>query len=149
MTRKKSPRPFEGLSVTSRGFHKLLELTMDDRREADIYSLKPGDMVRIDVAPQFDSNDTKFYSPSSFFFYKYSFGGKISFLANYQSGLTEHTCKIEDIKVMDGGYDGHFAAINIGCRKDKKFEDKGSKAYWKRWGLMKRVWDATPTCDYM
>ena len=122
---------------------------MDDNREADIYSLRPGDMVRIDVDPKFDCSEVKFYSPSSLFFYKYSFGGRVSFLANYHSGLTEHTCKINDMKVMGGGYDGHFAVINIGCRKDKKFEDKSSRAYRKRWGLMQRVWDATPTCDYM
>ena len=67
---KKSSRPYEGISVTSKG---LISGTMDERREADIHSLTKGDQVRICVNYLLDSPDPIYFSEVQLFFNGYRF----------------------------------------------------------------------------
>ena len=140
---KKSSRPYGGISVTSRGI--ILGL-MDEKREADIYSLEEGDIVRICVDYLFDSSDSKDFSTMQLFFNGYRFG-KAKFLANYQSGLVEYRCSVNKMRVMEGSRGEAFVILDKINKREKKLKEN-SRAYRKGQSLMNLIGSLTEPADW-
>jgi len=113
---KKKPKPFEGLSVTTRGFDE--NKFFNVRKESDLYNLSPGDTIRICVDYYDNCLDPKYLEINHLIFFKHRLG-RDYFLANYQKGLVEYSGKRKNIKVMEKSGFGHFILLD---KKEKKQE---------------------------
>ena len=131
--KKGKKQPFEGLVVTHKG------VGYRDKN-SDMHHLTLGDIVRVCVDYLKGALEPKNFNYHHLI-YSGHFLGRDYFLANYQAGIGEYSCKREKIKVMKKPIYDPFIVLNNDDRKFRMFDKKKNpRAFNKRWMLIQRAY---------